>query len=73
MERQNDINLADQRYYPFTEVNPYDRWYRRLSTIVFGEAPSDTIRRIRLRDKIDGEDIISFRNSENIGKYSYID
>lgn len=50
MHNQNDAIHADRRYYPFTEINPYDRWYRRLSTQLFGESPTDLFRRMRLRE-----------------------
>jgi hypothetical protein len=49
MERQNQINLSDMRYYPFTEVNPYDSWFDKIRIKWLGENTYELAN--RLRDK----------------------
>jgi hypothetical protein len=49
MERQNQITSSDMRYYPFTEVNPYDSWFNKLRIKWLGENTYELAN--RLRDK----------------------
>jgi hypothetical protein len=49
MERQNQITSSDLRYYPFTEVNPYDSWFNKLRIKWLGENTYELAN--RLRDK----------------------
>ena len=37
IERQNELVTADRRYYPFTEINPYDSYFNRLRISWLGE------------------------------------
>jgi hypothetical protein len=49
MDLQNNPVSADRRYYPFTEVNPFLPWYKKLKVAVFGEGTFDSLQ--RLKDK----------------------
>ena len=49
IDLQNNPVSADRRYYPFTEVNPFLPWYKKLKVAVFGEGTFDALQ--RLKDK----------------------
>jgi hypothetical protein len=38
LEKQYDMNMADHRFYPFTENNPYASWFSKLGVALFGES-----------------------------------
>lgn len=63
MEVQNDINRANRRYFPFTEHNPLDPWYRKLRLHFFGESGKEFIDRAQLINKAD-----SVYNTLKVGK-----
>jgi hypothetical protein len=42
----------DRRFYPFTEIHPYQPWYHRVKILVFGENTLEKVQRLELRDKI---------------------
>lgn len=39
----------DRRYYPFTEVNPYNSWYNRLRIYLMGESVAEHSERLAIR------------------------
>lgn len=47
---QNDINNYDNRFYPFTTVDPFKPWYSRFRIGMFGESNLETLQRMRDRD-----------------------
>jgi hypothetical protein len=49
MDIQNNPVTANRNYYPFTEVNPFLPWYKKLKVVVFGESTFDALQ--RLKDK----------------------
>ena len=55
-ERMFNMNQTshnyDNRYYPFTEVHPYDSWYERLRVSIIGESSYERAVRLRMKDQI---------------------
>jgi hypothetical protein len=49
MEKQNHMETADRRYYPFTEINPLLPWYQQLKIQLLGESVSDSLQRFKAR------------------------
>lgn len=49
MERQNVLEQADKRFYPFTENNPYDSWFKKLRISLTGESLVESADRLRAR------------------------
>lgn len=47
MDQQYNPAQADLRYYPFTVENPYDSWFKKLTTSIFGESKGDATRRLK--------------------------
>jgi hypothetical protein len=45
MQVQNDYIRADRALYPFTEVNPFDSWFKRLRLHYYGETISEWTQR----------------------------
>jgi hypothetical protein len=55
-QRMFNINQVsqnyDNRYYPFTEVHPYDSWYERLRVSILGESSYERAVRLSMKDQI---------------------
>jgi hypothetical protein len=68
MDVQNNPATANRAYYPFTEVNPFLPWYKKLKVAVFGEGTFDALQ--RLKDKTYAERIYE---SIKISKGKYVD
>lgn len=49
MENQYSYMNRDTRYYPFTENNPHDSWFKKLRVSLFGESLSESAERVRDR------------------------
>jgi hypothetical protein len=49
MERQGRLVTQDKRYYPFTEINPYDSWFDRLRISWLGETNYELTNRLKER------------------------
>jgi hypothetical protein len=49
MERQGRLVTQDKRYYPFTEINPYDSWFDRLRVTWLGETSYELTNRLKER------------------------
>ena len=47
IENQNDLVTADRRFYPFTEINPYDSYFKRLRISWLGETTYELSNRMR--------------------------
>lgn len=45
--RQNNLNTFDNRYYPFTDVNPYDSWLTKMRISWLGETTYELNNRLR--------------------------
>lgn len=70
MDMQNDPVYANRNYYPFTENNPFNPWYKKVKTAVFGESTFDSLQ--RLKDKAYAERIYeSIRISK--GKFKMVE
>jgi hypothetical protein len=46
-QRQSELNTFDNRFYPFTNVNPHSPWYTRLKILMFGESSVEMEERIK--------------------------
>jgi hypothetical protein len=68
MEYQNNPVTANKNYYPFTEINPYLPWYKKLKVAILGEGTFDALQ--RLKDKTYAERIY---DSIKISKGKYTD
>ena len=68
MDYQNNPATADRRYYPFTEINPFLPWYKKVKVAVLGEGTFDALQ--RLKDKTFADRIYE---SIRISKGKYID
>jgi hypothetical protein len=68
MDVQNNPATANRNYYPFTEVNPFLPWYKKLKVAVFGEGTFDALQ--RLKDKTHADRIYE---SIKISKGKYTD
>ena len=44
-QKKFDSNLRDEKYFPYTSVNPYDGWFTSLRKKIFGEYPIETLER----------------------------
>ena len=44
-QKKFDSNLRDEKYFPYTPVNPYDNWYTSIRKKIFGEYPIETLER----------------------------
>lgn len=55
-QRMFNINQTshnyDDRFFPFTEVHPFDPWYERLRVSIFGESSYERATRLRMKDQI---------------------
>src|SRR5882757_5665469 len=50
LSRQFELtNAQDQRFYPFTNINPYKPWYTRIRILLLGETMNEM--EVRLRDR----------------------
>jgi hypothetical protein len=49
MEVQSDYNRADRNLYPFTDVNPFDSYFKKFRLHYFGESSQEFIERTQLR------------------------
>lgn len=70
MDIQNNPVTANRNYYPFTEVNPFLPWYKKLKVAVFGEGTFDALQ--RLKDKTYAERIYD-SISISKGKYRMVE
>ena len=68
MEIQNEYTRADRRYYPFTENNPFDSWFKKMKLQLFGESSAEFIERNQLKLKAD-----AVYESLKIGKGKAVD
>jgi hypothetical protein len=55
-QRMFNINQTsqnyDNRFYPFTEVHPYDSWYERFRVSILGETSYERAVRLSMKDQI---------------------
>lgn len=51
---QNDIARADRNYYPFTENNPFNSWFKKLRIHYFGETATELIERLNAKEFAEG-------------------
>jgi hypothetical protein len=49
MDTQYDYIQADRRFYPFTEVNPFNSWFKRLRISYFGETMQEWTERTQFK------------------------
>lgn len=70
MDVQNDPAYANRNYYPFTENNPFDPWYKKVKTAVFGESTFDSFQ--RLKDKAYAERVYEAVKVSK-GKYKMVE
>jgi len=49
LENQNDIHRSNMRFYPFTEINPYDSWLTRMRISYLGETSFELSNRMKAR------------------------
>jgi hypothetical protein len=49
MEKQNEMITQNNRFYPFTEINPHASWWNRMRIYYFGETIAENSERISLR------------------------
>lgn len=47
---QTEANTYDNRFYPFTSVDPFKPWHQRLRIGLFGENNAEVLERMRYRD-----------------------
>lgn len=50
LDRQSKINTYDDRFYPFTNINPYAPWWERLRMQIFGESLAEINERMIDKD-----------------------
>lgn len=76
LERQNQLFMSrqasltdamDNRFYPFTEINPYRPWYTRLRILTLGETVAEYHERIQIRDAILFESSINIQDTRSLG------
>jgi len=53
MDKQNVMETADRRYYPFTKLNPYLPWIDQLRINLFGESVFESMERFKAREYAD--------------------
>lgn len=49
MDSQNDMNRANRGLYPFTDVNPYNSWFKRVKIHYLGETAPEFLERTQAR------------------------
>jgi hypothetical protein len=49
---QTNATTFDNRYYPFTEVNPFKPWYEKIRIKVFGETVAEEARRLAFKNSL---------------------
>jgi hypothetical protein len=50
MGKQNELITQDNRFYPFTQINPHASWFERFRIHYFGETTFERDIRIKLRE-----------------------
>jgi len=53
MERQNVMETAERKLYPFTTLNPYLPWYDQLRINLFGESVFENLKRFKAMEYAD--------------------
>jgi len=53
MERQNVMETANRKLYPFTTVNPYLPWYEQLKIYLVGESVIENLKRFKAMEYAD--------------------
>jgi len=49
LQRQGELTTFDDRYYPFTAINPYDSWLTRMRFSLLGETAIEMEHRLALK------------------------
>jgi hypothetical protein len=67
MEVQKDYVRAETHLYPFTEVNPFNSWFKRIRVNWLGETSSELAERLKLKElAYEMYNKIAVKNSTNI-------
>jgi hypothetical protein len=52
MSQQSNVNTYDNKFYPYTEVNPHNSWLKSLRIKILGESPIEMMERVQVKDSL---------------------
>lgn len=50
MDRQYDYVQANRKFYPFTDDNPHDSWFKKIKLVLYGEPENERLDRLAKLD-----------------------